>query len=907
MTNDLEKVRGNREMQTPAAPAQNGLTKLSKKLDDFLRFSDLLTRRTAGGWMDTKLKIGRHSGAALLLPSVLCGLLVLGSPTGLRSWIALGVTLLVGFGLIRQMQWSSKRNSPIVYDLLTQAIFVFVVGGAIWIASPDTYCDVRPYRHAFIPLTVAVALALLTGAGLLHPLFKWLLDKSQYAVYLTKTELFASRDETPPFSAGTVIITAVAVAIRAPLALLTLPALAILMAPPAWILPVLGAVGGFYVMALLVAGLNDRFGMMWLLIQESFFKGGALLISLTVIALAAARLAGVTYVTTVFDSAAWWTISIIFASAYVLSWWFDYWSHRVLIDEVLRIIAPGSKGAADIPYSIEATAQHTSVPVQNRRLQIHGSARFLAVYETNQHRYFQAWDPVQLIEILAASGAPGGKAVPNPHQIASRIANYQAITGLVFAVIVGVALWRIHEGYQFAQAVVTTEAGGVSLQQLIKARSNTAGADPLFIVAASGGGTRAAVYTAAILEAIARQGKAENIVLGSGVSGGGAALAYFAGHRQSLIQNAPGAWDRYFKVMTQPYIQDVLQRSSEWSMARGGRLGMLLSESFAERWDLPNGRKTLHDVSDFGLILNTSLAGHFERPPLAPRDLPLYVVEQKYRDMTTSTLAGGRLLLTNLVFPSSLTSRPLEPDASLALLPVVIRSPELKLEDAAALNANFPPVFSNAAIDVDNRTRYWVTDGGVIDNRGMEMMLYAVRAVLASIAEGPLPRLHIVVADASAFSSAFEQDRGVSTMTGAGSRYASHLDAELVEAIRSLYAKANQPDRFNFSYVMMPDILRESGSFGTHWMLQNTIRVRHPGASKSDPTEEVSEKSLTISGEEMVRLIRSMHSAQGDALSAGACEIYAWAAKDIGHGNGWAEVQRAIGASTTLPACLSRR
>ncbi|HEY2685776.1 MAG TPA: hypothetical protein VGI93_19855 [Steroidobacteraceae bacterium] len=204
---------------------------------------------------------------------------------------------------------------------------------------------------------------------------------------------------------------------------------------------------------------------------------------------------------------------------------------------------------------------------------------------------------------------------------------------------------------------------------------------------------------------------------------------------------------------------------------------------------------------------------------------------------------------------------------------------------------------------MDGRTRYWVTDGGAVDNRGMEMMLYALRGTLSSIT-GELPRIHVIVADASALSSRFEQDRGVSSMSGAGSRYASHLDAELVDSIRRLYVNANQTDRFTFSYVMMPDILRESGSFGTHWMLQRTIRVRHRVASESGSSAIPGQDALTISGKDMVTLLRWLHSPQTKPLDADACRIYAWAREDRGHEDGWSQVVQALGAPQKTAICV---
>ena len=109
-------------------------------------------------------------------------------------------------------------------------------------------------------------------------------------------------------------------------------------------------------------------------------------------------------------------------------------------------------------------------------------------------------------------------------------------------------------------------------------------------------------------------GKANDIVLASGVSGGGAALAYFAANRDLLTSPDPQAraqaWDAYFAAMKEPYIQDVLDRASEWRMAGPGRLGQLLDSSSQDHWKLRKGRQTLSEIQDMGLIFNTSLGGH---------------------------------------------------------------------------------------------------------------------------------------------------------------------------------------------------------------------------------------------------------------------------------------------------------
>ena len=80
-----------------------------------------------------------------------------------------------------------------------------------------------------------------------------------------------------------------------------------------------------------------------------------------------------------------------------------------------------------------------------------------------------------------------------------------------------------------------------SLGSLLRAIGPNA---PAFIVAASGGGTRAAVYTAAVLEGLRNLHLGHRIVLVSGVSGGGVAAAYFYAHRAALLaQDSAAAAD----------------------------------------------------------------------------------------------------------------------------------------------------------------------------------------------------------------------------------------------------------------------------------------------------------------------------------------------------------------------------
>ena len=208
-----------------------------------------------------------------------------------------------------------------------------------------------------------------------------------------------------------------------------------------------------------------------------------------------------------------------------------------------------------------------------------------------------------------------------------------------------------------------------------------------------------------------------------GCQAGGAALAYFASRRPQLLGAGNEHWDAYLHTMTAAYIADVMSGICEWRVVNGTRLGVLLDESFRDHWNIIDDsadppRIYLEDVRDVGLLWNTSIAGHFFLTRRIGENATdsIDLLERIHRDEWTHTVTG-RLVLTNLAF-----SKPLD-----FLLPnvagsdsqyVIVDDPKVRLTTAAALNANFPPVFSNAGVDLPEGHRYWVTDGGALDNSG---------------------------------------------------------------------------------------------------------------------------------------------------------------------------------------------
>ena len=81
------------------------------------------------------------------------------------------------------------------------------------------------------------------------------------------------------------------------------------------------------------------------------------------------------------------------------------------------MLDPGALGVAQIPYLIDKNHVATSVPFDQRVLQIHGASRFVVIRERPNEAlppYFQTYSVDDLIGLLAVTGAPGGKALPTP-------------------------------------------------------------------------------------------------------------------------------------------------------------------------------------------------------------------------------------------------------------------------------------------------------------------------------------------------------------------------------------------------------------------------------------------------------------------------------------------------------------
>jgi hypothetical protein len=170
---------------------------------------------------------------------------------------------------------------------------------------------------------------------------------------------------------------------------------------------------------------------------------------------------------------------------------------------------------------------------------------------------------------------------------------------------------------------------------------------------------------------------------------------------------------------------------------------------------------------------------------------------------------------------------------------IVVRDAAVPLASAAALNANFPPVFPNARVDLSGyapdasgctQRSYYVTDGGATENLGLISALLALQSALRDPAlKPPLRDIDIVLAEASAVGYDYSQDRGIGASTDQSKeRLTGRLTLELLEEVRAQAHAADPSMQIRVHDLSLPLAFRSRGGFGTHWMFPGSIAVMNP-------------------------------------------------------------------------------
>ncbi len=903
---------------------------LAVALDRRLRLLDWALQRSFDGPSKKLFRIDGYSPIAFLVFAAAIVYQILGPSLGWRDWVSvvslLAATPIVLYVLVfllgERRLWLAQIGTALLVSL---AVFVAF-------ADPDAReAGEALYRHILAPALWVLIAAVFVAKWLSARMFR--AEQGRFKPYLKEAELFVKPQPPTGVTSGSVFWSFVTVPVRHPLQLLLFPAFVVLVVQDErlmwqWALALLAVSW----IALALAGLHDRLRFMINLPRRVFFVGGQLVISVLIILLAFGRIVGFSYVADLLDSTAGPVVAVLVFAGYFTFWFYEYWINRLLCEALLGTLdGPADRPAGRIDYPVNPSVIPEGIRVKpdQRAIQVHGAERFVAVGrhkdkgEGEGDTVFQYYGKIELFQRIFEWAVGHGMLT---RQEASRLRyalerkiQYYFLALNALLVVAAIAAWYVLSGLPQLPELCIAPAGGaqagsgcvaatpadarnsgrVDLAGLVQREGDAP--ERVLLVAASGGGTRAALYAASVLRGLEELDALRDVVLTSGVSGGSAALAYFAAHRETLIGGTDTDWRRYMEVMSAAFIRDVLRGVGEWRLAKGTRLGTLLAESFERRMQPPQEHATLARRAP-AFIFNTALGGHLHRT--SPADAPLAQWAAENRRLTRADGAGGRLVLTNLdsrdYFPAEGSS--VLPDAHFRY--VVVNEPNAPLATAAALSANFPPVFSNAAVDAQERDRYWVTDGGAADNRGLVSLLYALRHALDKLADadrdGPLPEIHVIVAEASKQSFDFKQDRGYGARTGAAEKFASQLSDRLWQEIVARYrVLGGGAEGIHLHYLAMPLTLRARGGLGTHWILPNTVKLKD--AVVPDP-EQSTPPSVTLSGEQVREIIYSLHRAQQEPCkhvdempSPGLQSVWRWICKDPVHAREWRKLKTALG------------
>ena len=956
----------------------NRLTEVLRRIDSRIRTNDHHVNYTYGEKKPWLLKAEGHyyfiSWSVLFLASFL----ILGPNLDSIHGYAPALLMVLSFAaaILIPLKWAKPNNLLFYQAGLLAAISLLIW---FWLSKGNVERDGEPYRH----ILFAGFWLILLGVFLARSIAPWLLGRyeSHFAKRIQQVEVFYSTKKRPMDVSWLAYTRSF---LTAPfyhlIKLLLFPSFFVLIMPDRYLMWWgIAVVGGVVWLYLAAATVHERLHYLLELLNGIFFKGGQLVVSILVIALAIARVFDQSHVTTLIESSPGKvnvTLIRYVLATYILFWFFEYWVNRYLLESFVKLFSDKNNASEPGKIEFDAHATKTDVAAKGRTLQAHGGSRLIVLgkHQVTSKQCWHTYSRNALLDRIFAQLDKDDKEVNKDYQKAGVVKQRMRVFFLLLNLylVAGIGILTYHYAGLPQKAEASSEPLTVEEKsdlfnlhaQIFHPKQNESDNNqgpgkekepdqPLIFIAASGGGTRAAIYAESLLRGLREYDLLDNVVLTSSVSGGSAAMAYFAAYRDQLLKaevkdEEDNRWQKFSEVMGQPFIQDVLEGIVDWRIVggveqqteqgenyqAGFRLGELLAESFEHRFELieqtkrgekPHVNTRIGSQKDFGAIFNTAIVAKFPRwsceevtqneewkSCICETDKPLALRENSCSDLRTSIGKGGRLIFTNLqsrkAFPHG--GQPVTDDVHLFY--EVVQDPKIQLTRAAALSANFPPVFPNAAVDVENEKRYWVTDGGASDNRGVLSLLYALRDALQQeqqrcenidCSSAPRPDLHVFIAEASATTLSFSRGSGISAAFGAPAQFASQLMVDMAEQVKALYEEdENLNGKVYFHYLAMPIMMRSNGGLGTHWMLPTTVKFNQPlNMGLQGEFEEV--YPVKLSGSEARQLVDALHSKQSPSRDHKKMDtLWHWICEDqySRHQQVWSEALSKLGQDVKI-------
>ncbi|WP_347267769.1 hypothetical protein [Paracoccus sp. (in: a-proteobacteria)] len=826
-----------------------------------------------------------------------------------------------------------------------------------------------------LQLHVGVAIVLATGIGL--ALASWLSGRllrrappGALAALLGNVDLFSPRERYLATDSAVLSVAGVVALMRYPDRILLPAAMLLLFIDEAardqlgrgwqgelWLL---AALTGATWLLVALGLIHERLLELLETVGRLFFAGPQRLLTWLLIAVALLRLGEVHYVTYLFASDTW-VVQIYLALAFVTAWFYGFWCDLFLARRLLPLLAGTAAGRFGYRVVLEPEERATGpdaaaaqagpgsdlsqVQAMGRSLALHGAGRF-KVEGLHGAQYAAGrvalafFTPQQLTTRLRALAEEqdSSTSLSLVRDVQRTAAIYPALTAaLAFAILLLPGYVGLFATIQPPELLLRPGPdGSFDLAAALEGQEHPASAcgapergAPRIALALSGGGTRAAMHGFAVLRGLAADGQICNLVAVSGVSGGAAALGYFAAHHGSLRTPRfdARAWEAFGRAMTEPFIDHVLAEASSMRVAYGryswrndacgepgrpyarvkgwypparSRSGNVLAESFV----CTLGAASMDDLP-FAAIFNTSLLGRFDTAdaPCAAGKASLPARARACDGDLDGSVAGGRLALTNLPALGQ------GADGRDRRWLVTLNQPGISIARAAALASNFPPVFPDAAIDVTadghEGRRFWVTDGGAVENRGAVTLYLALIDALSGAGGRLSGPLHVIIADASAPGGHYGDSWGLRAVQSAGGKMALAVEAGLRDRLALAARAAGQPagvaDGFVHELVMPEPLAR---AIGTHWRLPGRIDLGAPATGWIASLLRVPQAGARVSlnGSEVAGLIECLYSRDGCAMSGAqrarlAEALAIVAAETCPHGDpdAWPAIERQLG------------
>ena len=266
------------------------IPKLATFIDNQLRFGDLKWNRTHGGLLDRAFGISRHSYPYLVLPALIAATMVMGVPeVGPRLLLSGAIFLLVLILLILVARLAIRYRISLRNEMTIQVGLVLFIGGVLWMLGGEVYHEgIVIYRHFYILVVGVVGAALLLCWFLTWWVWARWKIANNYDAAILRTELFASREKQIPLGLSRFLRALLTVIHGAPLQLLLLPSVIALFARRDWLVELTVGALVYSYLVLSMGGLDVRLNQMWRLFRNVFFRGGTRIVSLIIIAVAAA-------------------------------------------------------------------------------------------------------------------------------------------------------------------------------------------------------------------------------------------------------------------------------------------------------------------------------------------------------------------------------------------------------------------------------------------------------------------------------------------------------------------------------------------------------------------------------------------------------------------------------------------